>query len=246
MTSAAIRYKLFPMKNNSSLIIIGADGFIGSSIYRYLNQAGWKVYAAVFGRPPGDGELKLDVTSAEDFKQLPPGIPLINTAGLPDQSASSSLMRKVHVGGMKNLLAWARETDCPHVIHLSSVSVYGNATVGTCRTESTTLRREWNPLMASLPYGRTKARAEAILEKSGIPWSAPRLPAVYGPGDSFFTKQIKRLMDNSGRPLPPGGKKPVSIMPVNQSGPLMEAILNHGPMNAALNAAGAHVPWKTI
>ncbi|RKX95114.1 MAG: hypothetical protein DRZ90_10795 [Spirochaetes bacterium] len=246
MTSAAIRFTLISMKNDNRLIIIGADGFIGSSITSYFRQSGWNIHATVFNRPPSEEEFTLDITSPEDFNSLPRGIPLINTAGLPDQSAPASLMRKVQVGGMKNLVNWALKANCPHLIQLSSISVYGNATVGIGRTEAATLRRGWNPITAALAYGRTKARAEALLEKSGIPFSAPRLPAVYGPGDSFFSGQIRRLLKNSGRPLPPGGKKPVSIIAVDQVGPLMESILNYGPMNAALNAVGAHIPWKTI
>ncbi len=246
VTSAAIRFTLISMKNDNRLIIIGADGFIGSSITNYFRQSGWNIYATVFNRSPSKGESTLNITSPENFNSLPRGIPIINTAGLPDQSAPASLMRKVHVQGMKNLLSWARRTDCPHLIQLSSISVYGNATVGTGRTEAATPRRGWNPVNAPLAYGRTKARAEALLEKSGVFFSAPRLPAVYGPGDSFFTGQIRRLLKDSDRPLPPGGRKPVSIIAVDQVGPLMESILNYGPMNAALNAVGTHVPWKTI
>jgi hypothetical protein len=38
----------------------------------------------------------------------------------------------------------------------------------------------------------------------------------------------------------------VSILPVDFVGPLIENILIHGPVNTALNAAGASVPWKEI
>lgn len=246
MTSGLFLIKLSSMDNGSSLIIVGADGFIGSAIDKHFRDTGWNVLAAVFQRSPRAGEIRLDVTNPADFTQLPPGIPIINAAGLPDQGSSASLMRKVHVGGMRNLISWARLSNCPHIIHLSSIAVYGNATVGTGRSEATTRRRTWNPINASLPYGRTKARAEALLEKSGLPWSAPRLPAVYGPGDSFFTGQIKRLLEDQVRPLPPGGGKTVSIIPVDIVGPLLESIINHGPLNAAMNASGTAVSWKEI
>jgi nucleoside-diphosphate-sugar epimerase len=234
------------VREKRRLILIGADGFIGSSMDRYFRDSGWQVHSTVFSRSPERGEVRLDVTDPGAFDGLPAGVPVVNASGLPDQQSSAGLMRLVHVGGMRNLTAWARRTGCPHIVHLSSVAVYGNATVGTGRTEAATRRRKWNPLFASLPYGRTKARAEAVLEHSGVPWSAPRLPAVYGPGDSFFTGQLRRLILEKGRPLPPGGTRPVSIMPVGQMGPLIEHILRSGPLNAALNAAGAHVPWMEI
>jgi nucleoside-diphosphate-sugar epimerase len=231
MTSIAPLFKIKRMKNDQAptppgeyreVIIIGADGFLGSFICRYLTESGWKVFPTVFSRSPEKNEIRLDVRKPEDFRKLPEKIPLINTAGLPDQSAGISLMREVHIQGMKNLVRWAEKSDCPHIIHTSSVAVYGNATVGTGRSEIATPRRSRNPLTAPLPYGRTKARAEAVLEKSGLPWSGLRFPAIYGPGDSFFTRQLKILLEDSNKPLPPGGKKSVSIMPVDQTGSFME------------------------
>ena len=227
------------------LILVGADGFIGSVMHRQLTGAGRRVHPAVFARSPRSGEIRLDVTRPEDFENLPPGIPVVNAAGLPDQSLPARRMRRVHVDGMRNLIRWARRTGCPHLLHLSSVAVYGNATVGTDRRESNTRRRGVNPLVASLPYGRTKARAEALLERSGLPWSAPRLPAVFGPGDSFITGAVHRLL-REPRVLPAGGTAPVSIFPVEEIGPLVMRILDHGPLNAALNAVGAHMPWIDI
>ena len=232
--------------DQQEVILIGADGFIGAAACEYLRSAGWTVHPTVFRRPPQHGEIALNVTAAGDFDALPSGLPVVNCAGLPDQSVSASLMRRVHVGGMRNLCAWAARHASPHLIQISSVSVYGNATVGTGRSERNTSRRTWNPLLASLPYGRTKARAEVRLERSGVPWSALRLPAVYGPGDSFFTRELHTLLVKGLRPLPAGGAHPVSIMPVDRIGPLLDAVLRSGPMNAARNAAGTHVPWRKI
>ena len=231
--------------NGRSVILIGADGFIGTEIHRHLASTGWNVLSCVYARRPRADERRLDVTRADDFRSLPEGMPVVNAAGLPDQSVATRLMRKVHVRGMRNLTEWAVRTQCPHIVQMSSVSVYGNATVGIGRSEDATKRRTWNPLSASLPYGRTKARAEAVLERSGTPWSALRLPAVYGPGDSFLSRQLHRLITGSDA-MPPGGSKPVSLFPIDDIGPLIERVLEHGPLDAALNAAGTHVPWMEI
>ena len=228
------------------LIVLGAEGFIGSAMCRYLRRQGIPVLGTVFARPPREDEITLDVTNLGDFSRLPRGVPVVNASGILDQRAPPALMRRVHVGGMSNIIGWGRNTGCSHIIQLSSVSVYGNATVGVGRREETTRRRTMNPLLASLPYGRTKARAEKMLEKSGLPYSAPRLPAVYGPGDGFLTPQIRRLLRESDRPLPPAGFHPISLMPVDQVGPLIQILLERGPLNAALNAAAAHVPWREV
>jgi nucleoside-diphosphate-sugar epimerase len=228
------------------LIVLGAEGFIGSAVCRHLRRQGIPVLGTVYARPPRLDEISLDVTGSKGFSRLPRGIPVVNASGILDQRAPPALMRRVHVGGMSNIIGWAGNTGCPHIIQLSSVSVYGNATVGIGRREKTTRRRTVNPLLASLPYGRTKARAEKMLEESGLPYSAPRLPAVYGPGDGFLTPQIRRFFREPDRPLPPAGFHPISLMPVDQVGPLIQILLEHGPLNAALNAAAAHVPWRNI
>lgn len=235
----------------SDVILIGADGFIGSSILSHLRNTGRNVTPTVFQRTPVGKEVFLDVTRPGDFSNLDSipasgNVTIINASGLPDQTASANLMRRVHVEGMKNILRWAAGQSDIRIIQLSSVAVYGIATTGTGRTEAATRRRLWNPLLSPLPYGRTKARAEALLEKSGIPWTALRLPAVFGPGDSFFTRELYNNLSVPDRLLPSGGDKPVSIIPVECIGSLIERVLNHGPLNAARNAAGAHVPWKEI
>ena len=232
------------------VVLIGADGFIGSVTATHLRQAGWNVLSAVYRRPPTAREVFLDVTDPESFTPLSKALEsqdfcIVNASGLPDQSLPAKLMRAVHVRGMKNITAWAAGLNCRHIVQLSSIAVYGNAVVGTGRREAATRRIRWNPLLASLPYGRTKARAEAVLEKSGLNWTALRLPAVYGPGDSFFTPQLHTLLTGGG-PLPEGTGRPVSIIPVQSVASLADAVLVHGALNASRNAVGAHRPWREI
>jgi nucleoside-diphosphate-sugar epimerase len=148
---------------------------------------------------------------------------------------------------MENLIDFCGRGDCPHVIQMSSVAVYGNATVGTGRDESSTPRRDGgNPLTASLPYGRTKARAEAILEASGLPWSAPRLPAVFGPGDTFLTPSLWRFISRGSVPFAGDGDAPVSIMDVTALGSLIKSVVAAGPLRRGLNASSAAPPWREI
>ena len=151
------------------LIVIGTEGFIGSAVCRHLRRLGMPVLGTVFARSPGKNEIILDVTKSEGFSRLPKGVPVVNASGILNQRAPPSLMRRVHVDGMKNIVNWGESAECPHIIQLSSVSVYGNATVGVSRREETTRRRTMNPLLASLPYGRTKARAEKMLENPACP-----------------------------------------------------------------------------
>ena len=230
---------------SSGLILIGADGSLGSAALSGLKNAGWNVVPTVFVRPPGPNELFLDVTRPETFEALPAGLPVVNCAGLPDQKAPAKLMRAVHVDGMRNLLRWAESSFCPHLIQISSVAVYGNATVGTGRREDTRCPR-WNPLLSPLVYGRTKARAEVLLKRSRVPWSALRLPAVFGPGDVFFSREIFRLLSRTDRFLPSGGSRPVSLFPLDIIGDLLNSLLLHGALFDSRNAAGAHVPWNEI
>ena len=236
---------------NRPVVLIGADGFIGSTMAAHLRQAGWNVLPAVYRRPPGPEEFFLDVTDPDSFAALSGALDeeefaVVNASGLPDQTCSAKLMRAVHVRGMKNIITWAVGRNCRHIVQLSSISVYGNAVVGIDRRETNTRRVLWNPLLASLPYGRTKARGEAVLEKSGLNWTALRLPAVYGPGDGFFTPQLHTRLTGGSRTLPEGSGRPVSIISVHTVASLTDYVLVHGALNAARNAAGAHLPWKNI
>ena len=54
-------------------------------------------------------------------------------------------------------------------------------------------------------YGASKARAEALVERSGLDWSIVRPPAVYGPGDRETLELFK--MARLGLVLmPPAGR----------------------------------------
>ena len=232
--------------NNYCCIVIGADGFIGSYIKKFLIQSGRNVLGTVYNRKPEENsEIFLDMTNKKSFEVLPEGIPVINASGTVDQSLPASVIYRINTGGVKNIVEWAQKADVPHLVHLSSVGVYGNSVTGENITEDTPIRTHW-PL-SPFPYGRSKARAEKILQKSGVPYTALRLPAVYGINDSFFTKELKKLFDKmEKKPFPPAGKKLVSLMPVDFMGPLCLKILEANASDRSFNAAGIHVPWKTI
>ncbi len=233
------------------VILIGADGFIGSAMHSCLKEAGWSLIPTVFRRRPKEDEIFLDVTDRTNFGLLTDVIgdrdcSVVNVSGLPGQKHPAKLMRAVHVQGMKNITTWARRNSCRHLIQLSSISVYGNATTGTGRTEEKTRRVVWNPILGSLTYGRTKARAEVILERSGLNWSAPRLPAVFGPGDSFITPELHTLLTDPNRTIFVPGDKPVSIISDRAVASLVNHLLAHGALNKAFNAVQAQVPWREI
>ena len=69
----------------NEVVLIGADGFIGSSVLKHLRHAGWTVHPTVYRRSPEGNEIFLDVTDVSGFDRLPEGLPIVNASGLPDQ-----------------------------------------------------------------------------------------------------------------------------------------------------------------
>ena len=70
-------------------------------------------------------------------------------------------------------------------------------------------------------YGASKARAEELVERSGLDWAIVRPPAVYGPGDRE-TLELFKMARRGLILLPPGGR--VSLIHVDDLARLLLAL----------------------
>ena len=59
-------------------------------------------------------------------------------------------------------------------------------------------------LTLGLPYMRTKAAAERVVEQSGLPYTILRPCAVMGPGDTVLSQSFIAALEQGGLPLVPG------------------------------------------
>lgn len=220
------------------VLVTGADGFIGRGLVPRLLDAGHEVTGVVFDRAAGAGEVRLDLTRGDELARLPRGIDaVVHTAGLVDATLSPELMHAVNVEGTRHITDWAKQGPIRHFIHLSSVAVYGPLVVGEGRAESTPRLG----LRLGLPYMRTKAMAERVVEASGLPYTMLRPCAVFGPGDTVLTRGFVDALSGAGLPLVPGASplRRVSLLHISGLAEVVCRLLDRGPLGQALHVADA-------
>ncbi len=225
------------------ILITGTDGFIGGNLKEFFSRRGHRVTGTVFRREPGPEEVRIDLEERDPLsclrgREFPV---IIHTAGIVDQNVPKKIMFRVNAGGTRKLLEFAASCGCGHFIQTSSVSVYGVRTMGENRTEMTS-RCRFSPL--AIPYMKSKALAERYIERSGVPYTMLRLPAVLGRNDSALSEAIiPRLLSRTFAFC--GKRDPlVSILCVKNLGPIIEKMMDAGPSNDYFNCADFHVRWK--
>ena len=109
-----------------------------------------------------------------------------------------------NVAGTLAMLAAATAGGVPRFVHVSSLAA-----------------RE--PKLSL--YGASKAKAEELVQSSGLDWAIVRPPAVYGPGDKE-TLELFRMARRGRIYLPPAGK--LSLIHVEDLAELLLALARHG------------------
>ncbi|TFG20338.1 MAG: NAD(P)-dependent oxidoreductase [Promethearchaeota archaeon] len=229
------------------ILITGVDGFIGSSLKNYFTSKEFQVFGTTyFKSPQNEREIHFDITQDdcifklwrdENFETI------IHTIGLVDQTKPFSEMYAVNAQGTKYICDYAKNTNCKHLIFTGSVSAYGLKVMGENRAEKIKIKTK-NLLLT--PYGRSKAIAEQIIEKSGLNYTIIRLPIVLGSNDTFITPSIlPKILDNTifscGET-----KRKISLLYVDNLGSLMEALINLGPINQSVNCISDSIFWEDL
>lgn len=227
------------------VLLTGADGFIGGHIARGLSQAGHTLASAVFGRAPERDELALDLTDPASLARLPDDIEVvINVAGVVDPRAGAARMWDVNLRGAQYLVRWARSAQVRHFVQLSSVAVYGPLVVGEDRSERTPRLG----LAMGSAYMRSKALAERAVERSGVPYSILRPPAVIGAGDSIVSRGFHDALRGEGLPLlqaaDPGRR--VSLALIDGLVDTTLRLIDRGPLGAALHAVDVELTFLEL
>ncbi len=173
------------------VVVTGAAGFIGGHVARALAEAGHEVRGV-----DRRGDPPLDL-ARDDLTELAEADVVVHLAGRPGVRSSFGALAEVerdNVTATRRLLA-ACAPGRPRIVLASSSSVYGSATAGP--------QRESDPLRPASPYARSKAEAERLALRSGLPVTVLRYFSVYGPGqrpDMAFHRFVEAALD--GRPLP--------------------------------------------
>ncbi|HEX5657931.1 MAG TPA: NAD(P)-dependent oxidoreductase [Polyangiales bacterium] len=216
------------------ILVTGADGFLGGHLVRGLEQQ-HDVTGAVFTRPARAREVRVDLTRDDQLARLPRDVEVVvHAAGMVDGHANYRAMFAANVTSTDRLTHWAHAHCVRHFVHISSVAVYGPLALGEARGEDA-------PRLGyalGLPYMRTKARAERVVEQSGVPYTLVRPPAVVGLGDTVISRGFFDALRAGGLPMVPGAslERRVSLVTADGLVDVVRLLCERGPLQRALHA----------
>jgi nucleoside-diphosphate-sugar epimerase len=185
------------------LAVTGGTGFVGAHLIDAALAAGHLVLALT-RRPQQqrerltwiDGSLS-DRTSLERLIDRTDAV--IHVAGVL-KARDAQGFEAGNVSGTLAVLAAATAGGTKRFVHVSSLAA-----------------RE--PRLSL--YGASKAKAEALVEESGLDWAIVRPPAVYGPGDKE-TLDLFRMARGGTIYMPPAGR--LSLLHVDDLAQLLLAL----------------------
>lgn len=175
----------------ATILITGANGFVGQHLGVYLVKQGHQVIAtsrsrdATFDYIPthvakvGDIDVKTDWTTA--LKGVEVVIHLAARVHVMREKAADPLLefRRMNAKGTLQLAQQAAETGVRRLVYLSSIKVNGEETISHPFTEQ-------DETIPEDPYARSKWEAEQHLmdvgAQTGLEVSIIRPPLVYGAG----------------------------------------------------------------
>ena len=187
------------MINNSSILVTGADGFIGSHLtealvregykvrafvlYNYFNSWGWLDHCAADVK----GQFEVfagDIRDPHGVKEAMNGcdavLHLAALIAIPYSYHSPDTYVDTNVKGTLNVLQAARELGVKRVVHTSTSEVYGTARFVPITEE--------HPVQGQSPYSATKIAADQLAysfyASFGLPVVIARPFNTYGPRQS--------------------------------------------------------------
>jgi nucleoside-diphosphate-sugar epimerase len=170
----------------SLLAVTGATGFVGSAVLDAALAEGHTARAlARRDQPPRAGVewVRGDLGDAAALAALVSGADaVVHVAGLTN-TPDPAEFAVANVTGTANVLAAMQAAGVKRLVFVSSLSA---------RQPELSL------------YGASKAKAEALVEASGLDWTTVRPPGVYGPRDVDYLEMF-RTAKWGFVPLPPGG-----------------------------------------
>lgn len=204
------------MNHNNTVLVTGANGFLGRHLCRALLARGFDVRAAVRRGAVADDLAEAgcevvpvgDIAPDTDWRQALAEVDeVVHLAGLTETPDDGTDMppdeyRRVNVEATAGVARAAVGAGVRRLIFVSSAAVHGEGTRGPGHAF-----RESDPPAPADPYARSKWEAEqalaAIAAGSELEVVVVRAPLVYGPGVKGHFLILMRAIDR-GRPLPLG------------------------------------------
>jgi nucleoside-diphosphate-sugar epimerase len=190
------------MNDQSTVLVTGADGFIGRHLVPYLVARGYKVIAASRTASAFEGADIVavalpDLSAPFDWQPLLQQCDaVVHLAGVAHTFVDDDLYDRVNHQATE-ALAGAAFRSGKHLVFVSSIAAQSGSFSDRELTED-------DPPMPSNAYGRSKLAAEQAVHASGASFTILRPVVIYGDGEkgNFATvHKISRLPI----PLPFGG-----------------------------------------
>lgn len=195
-----------------SILVTGANGFVGRALCPALEHAGHRVRRGV--RRPRDAARDDaitpigDIDASTDWSQALSGIDVVihlaGRAHVMHETLAADAVRSAYFStnadGTETLARSAAAAGARRIVFVSSIKVNGESTSGTPYRES-------DPPQPLDDYGRSKLEAErrlaAVARDTGIEHVIVRPPLVYGPGVKGNLARLIEIVER-GIPLPFG------------------------------------------
>jgi len=164
----------------STVLVIGANGFVGSHLVPALADAGHHVLALVrdddgaalvqrrltAGQRASVEMRRGDVTKPDSLPDALAGADaVLHLAAVPRDWDGGATLRLVNTEGTRNILVAAAAAGIRRFVHLGALGVIDDP---------------------SLHYGSSKAKAMALVRESGLDWTILSPSLLFGPRDGFF------------------------------------------------------------
>jgi nucleoside-diphosphate-sugar epimerase len=171
-----------------TIAVTGGTGFVGSRFLELAVQSGQKV-KALARRPQEPRDcvewIEGSLEDPDSLRRLVSECSsVVHVAGVINARDAAGF-RRGNVDGTLAMLAAATAGGITRFVHVSSLAA-----------------RE--PKLSL--YGASKARAEELVERSGLDWVIVRPPAVYGPGDRETLELFKMARGGQVFMPPKGGR----------------------------------------
>lgn len=167
------------------ILITGSSGFVGTSIWQRFRSRNWSTIG--LGRRPLDDPEYV----SHDLRQPIPArcdAPLdvvIHAAARSNPWGTRTQFQQDNVVATKHVLEYCQRNGLPHLIYISSSSVYYKPEHQLGITEQTPL-----PSRHVNEYAATKRQAEQLVRDYPGSWTILRPRAVFGPGDTVLLPRI--------------------------------------------------------
>lgn len=200
-------------KDKTTIFITGGTGFIGQHLLTALKEDKYDIRClartserAALCRDRGFEAFIGNILDAETLKGSLEGVDMvIHLVGIIEDRGDMTF-EQVHVGGTKNIVEEVKRAGVRHFFYQSALGA---------------------SLNSSSRYQRTKAEAEEIVKKSGIPCTIFRPSLIIGEKDGFTEKLMELVRLGPVVAVPGDGNAKSQPMDVNDWVKCFMKVINH-------------------